>query len=135
LAIKVVVTLHLSFHLALRQAEEFARSVLALLGLELRMPDHTILSRRGRSFAGRMPRAHAGAGPVLDSTELELFGQGEWYVARHGRTRRRWLKLHLGVDAATGEIAAHVLTNGHAADAAQVPDLLRQPDPGQCLRW
>ena len=44
------------------------------------------------------------------------------------RTRWRWLELHLGVDATTGEIAAHVLTDGHAHDAAQVPDLLRQPE-------
>ena len=65
---------------------------------------------------------------VLDSTGLELFGQGEWCAAKHGRARRRWMKLHLGVDATTGEIVAHVLTDGHADDAAQVPDLLRQPE-------
>src|SRR3954465_11621624 len=34
-------------------------------------------------------------------------------------------KLHLAVDAGTGEIAAHVLTDGSADDAAQVPLLLR----------
>jgi hypothetical protein len=51
---------------------------------------------------------------VLDSTGLELFGQGEWDAAKHGRTRRRWLKLHVSVDADTGEIAAHLLTDGHA---------------------
>ena len=32
------------------------------------------------------------------------------------------------MDADTGEIAAHLLTDGHADDAAQVPDLLRQPE-------
>ena len=63
---------------------------------------------------------------VLDSTGLELFGQGEWCAAKHGRLRRRWLKLHLGVDASTGEIAAHVLTDGDADDAAQAPALLCQ---------
>ena len=35
---------------------------------------------------------------------------------------RRW------VDADTGEIAAHLATDGHADDAAQVSDLLRQPE-------
>ena len=123
--------LRLVFHLALRQAEGFARSVLALLGLDLAVPDHTTLSRRGRAFAGRQPRVRAGAGPVhlvLDSTGLELFGQGRWCAAKHGRLRRRWLKLHLGVDATTGEIAAHVLTGGDENDAAQVPALLRQPE-------
>ena len=30
------------------------------------------------------------------------------------------MKLHLGVDAPTGEVVAHVLTDGHADEAAQV---------------
>ena len=63
---------------------------------------------------------------MLDSTGLELFGQGEWCAAKHGRQRRRWLKLHIGVDATTGEIAAHVLTQGDADDAAQALALLSQ---------
>jgi len=129
LAIELVLTLRLVFHLALRQAEGFTRSVLQLLGMALPVPDHTPLSRRGRAFAGRQPRVQAGTGPVhlvLDSTGLELFGQGEWCAAKHRRLRRRWLKLHLGVDASTGEIAAHMLTDGDEDDAAQAPALLRQ---------
>ena len=129
LAIELVLTLRLVFHLALRQAEAFCRSVLRLLGLALSVPDHTTLSRRGRAFAGRQPRVRASASPVhlvLDSTGLELFGQGEWDAEKHGRQRRQWRKLHLAVDADTGEIAAHVLTEGHADDAAQVPGLLGQ---------
>ena len=131
LAIELVLTLRLVFHLALRQAAAFTASVLRLLGVELPAPDHTTLSRRGQAFAGRHPRVAAGGGPihlVLDSTGLELFGQGEWDAAKHGRTHRRWMKLHLAVDADTGEIAAHMLTDGHADDAAQVPDLLRQSE-------
>jgi len=130
-AIELVLSLRLVFHLALRQAEGFARSILMRLGLDLAVPDHTTLSRRGCAFAGRQPRVQASQGPVhlvLDSTGLELFGQGEWCAAKHGRTRRRWLKLHMGVDVSTGEIAAHLLTDGHADDAAQVPALLHQPE-------
>ena len=81
LAIELMLSLRLVFYLALRQAEGFARSVLALLGLDLAVPDHTTLSRRGQVFAGRQPRVRAGTGPVhlvLDSTGLELFGQGEY---------------------------------------------------------
>ena len=132
LAIELVLTLRLVFHLALRQAAAFAASVLRLLGLELPTPDHTTLSRRGQAFAGRPPRAAAGGSSpihlVLDSTGLQLFGQGEWDAEKHGRAKRRWLKLHLAVDATTGEIAAHVLTERTADDAAQVPALLGQAD-------
>ncbi|MGI4942858.1 MAG: IS5 family transposase, partial [Janthinobacterium lividum] len=112
-----------------RQAEAFSRSVLSLLRLDLAVPDHTTLSRRGRGFAGRQPRTVRHDGPVhlvLDSTGLQLFGQGEWDAQKHGRTRRQWRKLHLGVDAGTGEIAAHILTEGHADDAAQAPGLFGQ---------
>ena len=65
---------------------------------------------------------------VLDSTGLELFGQGEWDAEKHGRLRRQWRKLHLAVDAGTGEFAAHVLTDGHADDVAQLPGLLGQAE-------
>ena len=87
------------------------------------------LSRRGCAFAGCQARVQAGTGPVhlvLDSTGPELFGQGEWCAAKHGRLRRRWLKLHLGVDANTSEITTHVLTDGDADDAVQAPAMLRQ---------
>ena len=124
-----MLTLRLVFRLALRQAAGFAASVLRLLGVELPVPDHTTLSRRGQAFAGRRPRVAAAGEPthlVLDSTGLQLFGQGEWDAEKHGRAKRRWLKLHLAVDAITGEIAAHALTDGNADDAAQVPALLGQ---------
>ncbi len=84
----------LVFRLALRQAEAFAASVLRLLGLTLAVPDHATLSRRGRAFAGRQPRGAAGGGPmhlVLDSTGLQLFGQGAWDAGKYGWTRRRSL--------------------------------------------
>ena len=119
--------LRLVFHLALRQAEGFAASVLRLLGQELRVPDHTTLSRRSRRFAGRQPKVVPNGGPmhlVIDSTGLKLFGQGEWDEEKHGRTRRSWRKLHLAVDAGTGEIVACVLTDNGADDAGQVPALL-----------
>jgi hypothetical protein len=32
---------------------------------------------------------------LLDSAGLQLFDQGEWDAAKHGRTRRRWRKLHV----------------------------------------
>jgi hypothetical protein len=125
-AIELVLMLRLVFHLPLRQAEGFAASVLRLLGQELRVPDHTTLSRRGRGFAGRQPKAvpHGPLHLVIDSTGLKLFGQGEWDEEKHGRTRRSWRKLHLAVDAGTGEIVACVLTDNAADDAGQVPALL-----------
>jgi hypothetical protein len=57
---------------------------------------------------------------------LKLFGRGEWDEEKHGRARRSWRKLHIAVDAGTGEIVACVLTDNAADDAGQVPALLEQ---------
>jgi Transposase DDE domain len=77
MAVEVVLTLRLVFHLALRQVEGFTRSILHLLGVEIAVPDHSTLSRRGRGFASRQPRAVRHDRPlhiVLDSTGLQIFG-------------------------------------------------------------
>jgi Transposase DDE domain len=51
------------------QAEAFAGSVFRLLGLDLRIPDHTTLSRRSGEFATRRPRMVARARHlIVDST-------------------------------------------------------------------
>ncbi len=128
MAIELVLTLRLVFHLALRQAEGFAASVLRLLGQELRVPGHTTLCRRGRGSAGWRAEAvtHGPMHLVIDSTGLELFGRGEWDEEKHGRARRSWRKIHIAVDADTGEIVACVLTDNTTDDAGQVPALLEQ---------
>src|SRR4028119_1754080 len=112
LAIELVLTLRLVFHLALRQAEGFTSSVLRLLGLDFPVPDRSTLSRRSRGFANHRPHVvpHGPLHLLLDSSGLKLFGKGEWNNERHGRARRSWRKLHLAVDAETGEIVASGLT-------------------------
>jgi len=51
LAIETVLTLRLVFHQPLRQTEGFVSSDLAFMGLDLPVPDHSTLSRRGRGLA------------------------------------------------------------------------------------
>src|SRR5881296_3170440 len=126
LAILTALTLRAVFRLGLRQTEGLIGSILRLLGLELRVPDHTTLSRRAGTL--EVPRSRSGSGPLhllVDSTGLKLGGPGEWLVEKHGtRTRRSWRKLHLGVDADTGKIIAADLTSNETDDGSQVGPLL-----------
>jgi transposase len=60
---------------------------------------------------------------------LEIYGAGQWLEQKHGvKSRRRWRKLHLALDAGSGEIIAHVMTDQNAGDASQVEALLDQID-------
>src|SRR5215216_4965518 len=70
LAILTALTLRAVFHLAYRQAEGLIGSIIGLLGLTLRVPDHTTLSRRAatlevpRPRSSRSPEAGGEAEPV-----------------------------------------------------------------------
>ncbi len=115
-----------------RQTEGLLGSVIAVLGLSSRVPDHTTLSRRAATLD--VPRlrpgsANAGADSELlhllvDSTGLKLCGAGEWLHEKHGtKLRRSWRKLHLGMDAGTGRIVACTLTTKDVDDASQASPL------------
>ena len=131
-AILTALTVRAVFRLAFRQTEGLIGSIIGLLGLTLRVPDHTTLSRRAATLElprpQRQPGVHAEALHLLvDSTGLKLCGAGEWLVEKHGtKTRRAWHKLHRGVDAETGPIMASALTTKDVDDAAQAGWLLEQ---------
>ena len=101
------------------------------MGVSLDAPDHTTLSRRGRQLDVELHRTRVSDGPIhliVDSTGLEIVGQGQWAVVKHGgKGIRGWRKLHLGVDA-TGVILAEKMTDSTIDDAAVVGDLLDQID-------
>ncbi len=64
---------------------------------------------------------------LVDSTGLKLCDAGEWLHEKHGtKLRRSWRKLHLGMDAGTGQIVASVLTTKDVDDGSQVGPLLDQ---------
>ena len=131
IAIETSLTLRLVFHLPLRQAEGFLKSILKLMDLYLPCPDHTTVSRRNRTANIRRHTRGLPDGPVhfiVDSTGLKICGQGEWHAKKHGeRWRKRWKKLHIGVDE-NDRILASKVTNGHEHDSSQVSNLLAQVD-------
>jgi IS5 family transposase len=127
LAITTALTMRAVFSLALRQTEGLIGSVIALLGLALTVPDHSTMCRRSRTLE-LPPLRRSGTEPLhllVDSTGLKLGGAGEWLVEKHGTSRRRsWRRLHIGIDAGTGEIVAIELTGKDVDDAARTGDIL-----------
>jgi hypothetical protein len=122
-------TLRVLFRLPLRQTEGFLESLLRLMGLDLKAPDHTTLSRRNQTVeVPLLTRVHDGPiSLVVDSTGLKILGSGEWNVHKYkaSRKRRDWRKLHIGVDE-EGFIVAAKLTASSRDDASILLDLLGQ---------
>ncbi len=67
---------------------------------------------------------------VVDSADLKIFGEGEWLAQKHKTKgiRRRWRKLHLGLDLASGAIVCANLTHDDVGDSTALPGLLDQLD-------
>jgi hypothetical protein len=127
-AIEAMLTLKEVFHLTNREAEGLVRSVFALMQVTLAVPDHSTLSRRGRTVQIRLPkRARGPLHVVMDSSGLKVFGEGEWKVRQHGWSKRRtWRKLHLSVDVESGEVQAAMLSTAGVSDAEMVEPMLAQ---------
>jgi transposase len=124
LAIETGFALRLVFHQPLR-------SIVEALKINIAVPDHTTLSRRGGGMM-ILPKLADPDEPLhllIDSTGLTVYGEGEWLDRKHGmRSRRRWRKLHLGLDAGTQEIVAAELTPDDVGDVSVLPELLDQID-------
>lgn len=127
-AIEIMLTIKEVFHLTNRGVEGFVRSLFGLMKISLPVPDHSTLSKRGKTLQVKLPKkASGGLNLVLDSTGLKIYGEGEWKVRKHGYSKRRtWRKLHLGADPESGEIQAVLLTENNVSDDAVVKDLLEQ---------
>ncbi len=127
-AILVMLTVKEVFHLTNRQTEGFMRSLFALMKIDLPVPDHTTLSKRGRDLKVHLPKkTRRILNIVMDSTGLKIYGEGEWKVRQHGVSKRRtWRKLHVGANPEDGEIQAVVLTENNVSDDEAVEALLEQ---------
>jgi IS5 family transposase len=130
-AILTMATLQEVYHLPLRQTEGLRGSILRLLKVELPVPDPSTLSRRRTTLEVALPRTRGREAlhVVVDSTGVKVFGEGAWKVRQHGYTyRRTGRQVHLGVDEASGEIVAAVVTTTTYSESQVLPDLLAQVD-------
>ena len=127
-AIECMGTLRELYHLPLRGAEGLLRSVFRLMGVSLRVPSYSTLSRRGQIVAIHLPKqTHGALDLVVDSSGLKVYGEGEWKVRQHGASKRRtWRKIHLAIDPASHEIQAAMLSTAGMDDAEMVAPLLSQ---------
>jgi Transposase DDE domain len=130
-AIQTTLMVRTAFRLALRRTEGLMASVIMLMDLTISAPDHSTISRRAVTLPVIQPDSvpHGPLHLLIDSTGLQVYGAGQWLEAKHGaKSRRKWRKLHLAVDADNGRIVAWTLTDQDADDPSQVAPLLDQID-------
>lgn len=125
-----------AYHLPLRQAQGFLESLVALLGLEADVPTYSTVCRRHKFLDLASLTPGRGAVVVVDSTGVSQVHPSMAYARKVGADPRRgrYVKLHLGVDPATGEVTAAEVTPSEGPGTGDVsvgPGLVRLASPSR----
>jgi len=91
-----------------------------VMRLELPVPCYTRICRRAAQIGQELKNLtrKRPTDIVFDSTGVKVYGEGEWKVRQHGKSKRRtWRKVHLAVCPASHEIVLSELTNSRVTDA------------------
>lgn len=122
-------TIQSVFHLPGRQAEGFIESLFKLMGIDLQVPDHSMLSRGLSKLSVKLPVVPKDEAVhiVVDSTGVKVYGESEWKMRTYRVGKRRTWR-NLGVDERSGEILGAVVTTNDVADCEVLADILEQID-------
>lgn len=128
--IELGLTLKAIYRLPYRGLEGFMRGLFKMGRCDDRpVPDYTTFCLRA-ALLEIVLRVTARGEPLhllVDSTGLKIYGEGEWKVRTHGKTKRRtWRKLHLMIDEASGQVVVADLTENSTGDQEHLPELLNK---------
>jgi hypothetical protein len=126
--IELMLTLRSLFHFPLRATQGFLVGLMQRLGLGLKVPHYSRLSRRALkiNFRTQGSSSQRITDVVVDSTGLKIYGEGEWKMRIHGKAQRRtWRKLHIAACADSFEIVSLELTDAKVQDDHVIPWLLK----------
>src|SRR5215212_7862114 len=98
--------------------------------VELPTAHYSTLSRRARSLELSLATSSRQITHlVIDSSGLKVYGEGEWQMRTHGKSKRRtWRKLHIAMDASTHQLTAASLTDKDVLDRNALAGLLEQTE-------
>ena len=128
LAIEIFLKIRCLQGLRLRQTEGFINYLFELSGLDIKSPDYTTVSKRGKKLGISMDfpkNAEEIEYVSMDSTGIQTYTGNEWLENKHGKQykRRTWKKLHIVVDS-NGIIFANSTTCHLDNDRSEVANLL-----------
>ena len=127
--IHLLIVLKIQYRLSYRSLEGFSKSILPLLNTATALPTYSLICKRASTLEALLPKLSSRRPQVvlIDASGIKVYGEGEWKVKVHGKTKRRkWIKLHIAIDAKTQEIIELEVSHGHRADCLVGPKLIKQ---------
>ena len=124
-AILCALMLRAYFHLTFRAVQGFITSIFLLLNIDLPVPSYTRICCRAKEIKFPKLSKKRPKDLVFDSTGLKVYGEGEWKVKVHGKSKRRtWRKFHIAIDPQSHELSLTELTTNSIADCEVMPKMM-----------
>jgi hypothetical protein len=114
------------YKLPFRALKGLLSSLVKLLGLSLPVPCYTRICRRAAELGQEIQNlcSKGVTDIVFDSSGLKVYGEGEWKVRQHGKSKRRtWRKIHLALCPNSHEVVMSYLGENNEADCEVVPKM------------
>lgn len=131
LLILCALTIRQLFRLPYRATEGFLHSLIELNQLTIPTPDYSTLCRRSKGLKVNLglQRTETPKHILIDSTGVQVLGEGEWKRLKHGESRCQvWKKLHIALDAESLDIVALDVTDSVRLDGNYLPGLIKRID-------
>ncbi len=125
--ITMLMMVKIHFRLTYRALEGFMRYLLDANKWECKIPSYSLVCKRAAFIKHSLPKLSRRRPSVvlLDASGAKVVGEGEWTVKMHGRQKqRKWIKIHIAIDAKTQEIVAESTTKSSVKDSKMVKALL-----------
>ena len=129
LLIQTLLTLRCTLRMIFRSIQGMAKGLLEWMKSPLPVPDYTCLCKRMPELKDSLPKLSTRRPSVLliDSSGLKSYGAEEWLRFHHRlKTKSRWIKLHISLDASSQEVISYEVTSSSGSDAKQLPLLLNK---------
>ncbi len=126
-AITICLQIRYIFALKLRQTQGFINWLFEVMGLKLKCPDYTTLSKRSKELNFEYELEDKEFDYItIDSSGIQTYTGNEWLENKHGKryNRRIWKKLHI-VTEDNGNILANSMTAHTTDDRTEVKQLLK----------
>lgn len=123
--ILMLLMIKIHFKLPYRMLEGFTKYILT----GIKLPTYSLTCKRAITLHLNLPQLSSKKPHTIlvDASGIKVLGEGEWKVKVHGKGRpRKWIKLHLAVDAKTQEIVAELTTDSSVGDPTAFPILFAQ---------
>lgn len=128
-AILCLMMIKMVYRLPYRQLAGLILSIFGLMGLTLSVPHFTTIAERAKSLK-EMLKKLSKCSPrdlIFDSSGFKVFGEGEWKVRQHGKSkRRRWKKFHIGICPKTQEVILAEATELEEMDCEMLPKMIKK---------